>query len=152
MAGEQSVLDILMQILKQWVYIRFPLVTFKNAEKWLPPHPAPAATDIHVKSPNRSASLFPAFDIGIGGPVYQFNPPQSYWGTKNPFGGGGSTYKVPSGLQYSKDLEINLRSWRNSSTGIIHAYHQSHWGNWMFKLNSRNEVRAIRFSFLEMLL
>ena len=99
-----------------------------NAKKWLPPHKSSAADEVHINSPNRSATLFPAFSIGIGGPVYQFDPPQSYWGIKDPFGGGGSTYKVPSGLQHSKDLEINFRSWKNPSTGIVHAYQHYHLG------------------------
>ena len=115
----------------------------ESAEKWLPPIKHDSATEIHLSSPNRAASLFPGFGLGIGGPVSQFNPPQSYWGTKNPFGGGGATYTVPSGLQYSEELEINTRPWKNPSTGIIHAFHGAHWGNWMYKLDSRDEVKCL---------
>ena len=112
----------------------------KDAVKWLPPKKSEDASEVHIGSPVRPKSLFPGFQIGIGGAVSQFDPPQSYWGTKNPVGGGGRVYQVPSGLQYNDQLEMNLRSWKNASTGIVHAYQHYHWGNWMYKLNSRNEV------------
>jgi len=111
-----------------------------KADKWLPPRKFEDALEIHIQSPTRNASLFPAFQIGIGGPLYQFDPPRSYWGTKHPFGGGGSTYAVPSGLGYSSDLEINTRTWKNSSTGIVHAFQGLHWENWIYKLDDRDEV------------
>jgi len=54
-------------------------------------------------------------------------------------GGGGSQYSVPSGLQYADDLEMNNRTWKNASTGIVHAFQHYHWGNWMYKLDGRDE-------------
>ena len=116
----------------------------KTAKSWLPPHTTSDAAEIHIQSPTRPASLFGGFVTGIGGPVHQFDPPRSYWATKNPVGGGGDTYRVPSGLEYSADLEINLRSWKNASTGIVHCYQHYHWGNWMYRLDSRNEVRFFK--------
>ncbi|XP_057307631.1 uncharacterized protein LOC130645609 isoform X2 [Hydractinia symbiolongicarpus] len=120
----------------------------ESAEEWLPPLKKPAATEIHIEVPLREASLFPKFYIGVDGPVNQFDPPQSYWATKNPFGGGGSTYEVPSGLKYSSNLEMHLRSWKNPSTGIVHCYQNYHWGNWMYKLDSRDEEnRTLHWSY-----
>ena len=51
-----------------------------NAVKWLPPTPTGDALEVHIATPHRDATLFPSFQIGIGGPVHQFDPPQSYWG------------------------------------------------------------------------
>eukprot|EP00111_Clytia_hemisphaerica_P003098 TCONS_00008789-protein len=110
-----------------------------KADKWLPPKQFDDALEIHLASPTRNGSLFPGFQIGIGGSVSQFDPPRSYWGTKHPFGGGGSTYTVPSGLQYSEDLEINGRHWKTPGTGIVHAFQNLHWENWIYKLDNRDE-------------
>ena len=115
-----------------------------NAKHWLPPRVFPAATEIHISSPVRPKSIFGRFATGIGGPVSQFEPPQSHWATKHPTAG--RTYRVPSGLEYSEDLEINLRSWKTPSTGIVHCFMDKHWGNWMYTLDSRNEVRICFYS------
>ena len=114
-----------------------------KAESWLPPRKFEDAVEIHIASPTRNATLFPAFQLGIGGSVYQFDPPRSYWGTKHPIGGAGSTYEVPSGLKYSKDLEINARKWQHPENGIIHAFQNRHWENWIYKLDHRDEVCAV---------
>lgn len=116
---------------------------YVNNAQWVPPIKFPDALEVHIAQPPREATLFPTFDIGIDGSVGQFDPPQSYWGTKNPVGGGGATYRVPSGLQYSKDLEINLRQWEKPSTGIVHGFQNRHWGNWMYRLDTRDEVIII---------
>lgn len=111
-----------------------------SALKWLPPNKTKDATEIHISEPHRERTPFSTYYIGVGGPVYQFDPPVSYWGVKAPAGGGGSTYEVPSGLQFSKDLEFVAREWRNASTGIVHAFQHYHWENWNFKVNARNKV------------
>ena len=114
-----------------------------NAEKWLPPIKHAPAIEVQISAPTRPASRFPGFAIGIGGSVSQFDPPESFWGTQNPYHGSVNyTYVVPSGLQYSEELEINNRSWKNPSTGILHTFQSGHWGNWMYKLDSRNEVKS----------
>jgi len=58
----------------------------------LPPPLVQAAVEVHVHDPAREG-YFPAFSTAIGGPVQQFDPPQSYWGLASPRGGGASTYK-----------------------------------------------------------
>lgn len=109
-----------------------------NASKWLPPYNKPDPVEIHIESPLRHTSLFQEYFLGIDGTVEQFNPPKSYWGVKNP--NYGSMYKVPSGLSYSDDLEMNSRPWKDAATGIVHCFPDHHWGNWIFKLDSRDEV------------
>ncbi|XP_065906254.1 uncharacterized protein [Dysidea avara] len=109
------------------------------AERWLPPATKEPGEEIFIRSPNRTGSYFPFFQIGKGGSVSVFNPPQSYWGTANPSGGGGFTYRVPTGLQFSSNLSIADRTWSNPSTGVVHTFHCKHWGGWQFKLDGRND-------------
>ena len=109
------------------------------AERWLPPATKEPGEEILIASPNRTGSYFPFFQIGVGGSVSLFNPPQSYWGTANPSGGGGFTYRVPTGLQFSSNLSIADRTWSNPSTGVVHTFHCKHWGGWQFKLDGRND-------------
>lgn len=118
-----------------------------SAERWLPPMQKPPAKEIHISSPNRSNTDFPTFQIGIGGPVDVFDPPQSYWGTKNPPGGGGATFTLPTGLQYWSDEEIAEREWAHPETGVLHTFMCQYWGNWIFAIESRNSsTREITFS------
>ena len=120
-----------------------PTGYIKSAVKWLPPKEVEPAREIHIDNPHRERTPFSTFYLGIGGPVSQFDPPVSYWGTKSPAGGGGSTYRVPSGLQFDEDLEFVSRKWKNASTGIVHAFQHYHWENWNFQIDSRNDVRRI---------
>ena len=117
-----------------------------KAEQWLRPEKKQAAKEIHIQSPARSGTHFPVFGIGIGGPVAAFDPPESYWGLKSPTGGGGRTYEIPTGLVYSIDNGFTNRSWLYPDKGIVHAFHGGHWGNWQFKVGSRDmEKRTISF-------
>ena len=109
-----------------------------KADAWLPPKSYPPATNIDIDSPIRNGTHFPDFNLGIGGTVSVFNPPESYWGTTSPRGGGGSTYRITQGLQYSADEEFSNRTWKNPSTGVVHAFHCGHWGNWQFAIASRD--------------
>ena len=110
-----------------------------SAVRWLPPVSKPPAEEIHIDTPQRGGTHFPQFLIGIGGPVDNFVPPESYWGTSAPVGGGGSTYKITSGLVYSSDEEFASRSWMNPKTGVVHAFHCHYWGNWQFAVDDRDE-------------
>lgn len=119
-----------------------------KAESWLPPVVYEPALEIHIASPERNHTHFPQFQIGIGGPVSNFNPPESYWGTAHPSGGGGRTYVVPSGLQYSSTEVFANRTWKTPETGVVHAFHCSHWGNWMFALKERDyEQRYLKWTY-----
>lgn len=124
----------------------FPTGYVSKAESWLKPKEMPDAKEIHVESPIRNGTHFPQFEIGIGGPVAVFDPPESYWGLKSPTGGGASTYKITTGLVYSSDEAISTRIWSNPTTGVVHTFHCEHWGNWQFRIASRDmETRTIHF-------
>ncbi len=118
-----------------------------QAESWLPPVEHKPALEIHIASPERNHTHFPQFQIGIGGPVSGFDPPESYWGTAHPAGGGGRTYEIPSGLQYSSREAFANRTWKRPETGVVHAFQCSYWGNWMFALDGRDyEKRYLSWS------
>lgn len=118
-----------------------------SAESWLPPVQKPPAKEIHISSPIRANTDFPTFQIGIGGPVDVFDPPKSYWGTKNPVGGGGATFTLPSGLRYSADEDFVDREWAHPETGVLHTFMCQYWGNWIFAIEDRNSSeREITFS------
>ena len=108
-----------------------------SAEKWLPAVSKQAAEEIHIESPQTPRSEYPSFYTGIGGPVDVFCPPKSFWGVAHRTGG---TYQVPSGLVYSSYKEFASRSWENPKTGVVHAFHGFHWGNWQFKIDDRDEA------------
>ena len=119
-----------------------------SAIKWLPPSTKEPGKEILITNPNRTGSYFPFFQIGVGGSVSVFNPPESYWGTANPAGGGGFTYRIPTGLQYSADIDFVNRTWSKPSTGVVHALHCSHWGGWQFKVDERNsDTQTLSWSY-----
>ena len=119
-----------------------------SAVKWLPPSTKEPGQEILITNPNRTGSYFINFQIGVGGSVSVFNPPESYWGTAHPAGGAGSTYYIPTGLQYSSNVSFIDRTWNNPSIGIVHAFHGRGWGGWQFKLNERdNSDQTLRWSY-----
>ena len=119
-----------------------------KAESWLPPTSHGDAAEIHIESPVRNGTHFPQFELGIGGPVEAFDPPESYWGLKSPTGGGASTYMIPTGLQYPSDVDFVNRTWKHPETGVVHAFHCGHWGNWQFQLSGRDmEKRHLTFAY-----
>ena len=117
-----------------------------SAVNWLTHAPRSDATEVVVETPQRNGTHFPVFRIGIGGAVSEFEPPESYWGSKDPIGG--LTYSVPSGLQYSPEEDIANRTWKTPQTGVVHAFHCGHWGNWQFRISSRDmEKQEIVWSY-----
>ena len=121
---------------------------YTRAKSWLPHVDKPPAKEIHFDSPQRNRSHFPEFIIGVGGPVDVFDPPESYWGTAAPVGGGGSTYTITTGLVYSSDEEFASRSWKNPKTGVVHAFQGHYWGGWQFAIDDRiEENNTIKWSY-----
>ena len=121
---------------------------YTHAMKWLPHVEKPPADEIHIDSPQRNGTHFPHFLIGVGGPVDVFDPPESYWGTSAPVGGGGSTYRITTGLEYSNYEDFVKRTWQNPKTGVVHAFHCHYWGNWQFAIDDRDEATTtIRWSY-----
>ena len=110
-----------------------------SAVKWLPPTPKPPATEIHIAEPQLNNTHFPKFQIGIGGPVDEFDPPESYWGTAHPIAG--QQYRVPTGLEYSPEEEFACRTWKRPETGVVHALQCGHWGGWQFAVHGRDDSK-----------
>ena len=125
-----------------------PTGYISKAERWLPPENKGKATEIHIETPERNGTHFPQFQIGIGGSVSVFDPPESYWGTAHPTGGGGKTYRITTGLEYSQNEGFVNRTWAHPETGVVHAFHCGHWGNWQFAIKERdNSKRTISFDY-----
>ena len=127
----------------------FPTGYMSSAERWLPPKQMPPAEQVNIATPKISRVFYGYYNIGIGGPVEAFDPPKSYWGVTDPSEiNNVPTYKVPTGLEYSTSEEFSTRMWEDPTTGVVHAYHGKHWGNWQFKIDDRNYVdRTISWSY-----
>ena len=116
-----------------------PTGYFPKADHWYTPRAIPG-TLVNVDSPNRNGTHFPYFSIGVGGSVSVFDPPESYWGTAKPTGGGGSTYTIPVGMQYPQDVDFVNRTWNNPSKGELHYFQGHQWGGWVFQIDKRDET------------
>jgi hypothetical protein len=51
-----------------------------SAKSWSAPLNKPPATAINITEPMIATQLFSTFEMGHGGPVDIFHPPESYWG------------------------------------------------------------------------
>ena len=98
-----------------------------GAKSWNPLRDLGKSVEIHVATPATNNSEFPQFQIGIGGPANNFNPPHSYWALASPPGGGGSTYVIPAAMQYGSEFTPRVGNWTNPSAGHIFAFHGSYW-------------------------
>ena len=101
----------------------------QSAPKWLPVPNTPPPLLVSTDNPQRSGTYYPNFILHIDGPDAIFDPPKSFF-----------IHRVTTGLQYSPKEGFAARSWKNASTGVIHAFHCKHWGNWMFAIDNRNET------------
>jgi hypothetical protein len=72
----------------------------------------------------------------LGGGASVFNPPSSYWSTASP--PGGSNYRVPSGFTVQNGKLPRIGNWSKPTTGLVHVFHGSHWGYWVFEIASIN--------------
>eukprot|EP01062_Namystynia_karyoxenos_P055927 TRINITY_DN46934_c0_g1_i1.p1 TRINITY_DN46934_c0_g1~~TRINITY_DN46934_c0_g1_i1.p1 ORF type:complete len:941 (+),score=254.23 TRINITY_DN46934_c0_g1_i1:75-2825(+) len=108
-----------------------------SADHWLAPQwPKVPAAEIHIQSPLPQGTDFDAWYIGVGGTLDgRFNPPRSYWGVAKPTGGGGSTYRVPTGLVAKPDTFTD-KNWSSAKGAVLHAYQGPHWGDWAFEVDS----------------
>jgi hypothetical protein len=104
-----------------------------SAAGYVPPAPQPPATEIHLAEPLRNGTHFPQYQLGIGGAVSQFQPPESFWALAAPPGGGGSTYTIPRGVVYQSSVfSRNVGAWNVSrllaNGAHVFSYHDGHWG------------------------
>ena len=116
-----------------------PTGYYPNADTWHTPKAVPGDL-ILINDPSRNETHFPYFNIGVGGSVSVFDPPESYWGTASPTGGGGRTYTVPTAMQYPADVEFVNRTWSNPSKGELHTFQGLRWGGWIFQIDKRDET------------
>ena len=115
-----------------------PTGYYPNVDKWYPGKPIPGKLLV-IDNPSRNGT-FSNFSLGIGGSVSVFDPPESYWGTAKPTGGGGATYVVPVGMQYPVDVDFVNRTWNDPSIGELHTFQGKRWGGWVFQIDKRDEV------------
>ena len=122
---------------------------YASFANWLPPRDScPKAKDITIESPRRNSTYFSHFQLGIGGPVQNFVPPQSFWGISHP-SVSDPAYTIVTGLEYSSDEWISIadQNWSRPDTGVVHAFQGSHWGNWQFAVDGQDkDTRQITWS------
>ena len=70
----------------------------------------------------------------------------SFWATQGGPPGGG-TAQMPGGLNAGPDTIPRLAAWTGVSEAIVHAFHDSYWGDWAWQLQDVNaESGSISFS------
>lgn len=108
-----------------------------KAEKWLPSNlPEKPDSEINPSVPLRNSSTsFTKFDLGVGGPCKNFDPPAGYWCATNIGGGGAHVYKIPSGMVATKKRLPNS-PYKNPTGAVIQAWRPGHWASWMFEVGS----------------
>ena len=134
-------------VLARWPNVDDPAtsqvpVGYAAAVDWLPPKHRPPATVVLQPSASRPTDqTFPHWTWGRavpGSPPY-FLPAEGYWMVPSP--PGGHTFAVPAGLTYSAEVSAfsaRVGSWSNASTGHVHAFQGTYWGNWIFEIASHN--------------
>lgn len=105
----------------------FPKGWVTDKTQWTPPIPPKVnETFVTLASPMlHDKTMFQNYMVGVGGHCGGYTPPVSYWCSEHPSGGGAFSFRVPSGLTYSK-----LKEWKNPKGGIINAWRPAHWANW----------------------
>ena len=105
--------------------------------KWVPPTlPDKPDTEIYPDEPKRlSSDSFQHYQLGIGGPCKNFDPPAGYWCGSKTEGGGAFTYKIPSGMIADKTVLPNS-PYKNTKGAIVQTWRPSHWASWMFEVGN----------------
>ena len=106
-----------------------------TAQKWSPPTlPSTPDQEIYPDKPLRdSADMFQHYQLGVGGPCKNFDPPAGYWCGSKTQGGGAFTYRVPSGMIADKSILPN-QPYKNATGAIVQAWRPGHWASWMFEV------------------
>ncbi len=119
-----------------------------TADKWLPPTlPNKPDKEINPSEPFRNSSVsFTKYELGIGGPCKNFDPPAGYWCGTKIAGGGPHIYTVPSGMTIGTKKLPHL-PYKNPVGAIIQAWRPGHWASWMFEVGSFNTDKNGTFTF-----
>jgi hypothetical protein len=120
----------------QGLYAHNPGFSFDTI-KWWPSQFNPSI-DVNVKRPYRNGTVFPYYQIGVGGGASVFNPSQNFWSTSSP--PGGSNYAVPRGVTVKMGALPRIGNWSKPSTGFVHAFHSGYWASWVFEIDSINST------------
>ena len=72
--------------------------------------------------------------VGIHGPCDIYDPPVSYWCSKDPSGGGAFAFRAPRGLWPTSDTVLPNAPYKDMSKAIINVWRPSRWANWMFEV------------------
>jgi hypothetical protein len=114
-----------------------PTGWFASAKSWVR-SPTYHASRVVSKKMVRNTTRYSDFMLGYDGPVRQFNPPAAYWAVENPPAGGGCKYEVPVAVVYNEDEFVGAippSKWSSNVSGaVVHAFHKSYWGSWMFEV------------------
>jgi hypothetical protein len=121
----------------QGLYVINPGFSY-DSESWEPPI-FNASVDIRMSEPYRNATVFPYFELGVGGGASVFNPPNNFWSTKSP--PAGDNYGVPRGFTVKKGALPHIANWSKPTTGFVHAFHSGYWGSWVFQIASVNSTQ-----------
>ena len=80
---------------------------------------------IQLSTPQRNGTSFPNYVNGVAGACAAFDPPGFWCADNPPFG---YEFITPNGLTYDpKTISPRIHSWKNPSTGHVHAFHGEHW-------------------------
>ena len=100
-----------------------------TASRWLPPTtPAKPGTVVNPDDPRRTdGTAFQKYYLGIGGECDNFVPNGGFWcnGAYK-----GEDYKVPSGLEFTRDILPNS-PYADVTGAVIQTWRPSHWASWM---------------------
>ena len=118
----------------QGLYAKDPGFSYDSL-KWMEPAHS-RSVEVHISEPYRNGTVFPYYQIGIGGGASAFNPPRSFWSTASPPAGG--NYGVPRGLTVKNGTLPHIGNWTKPNTGYVHAFHDGYWGSWVFEIASAN--------------
>jgi hypothetical protein len=103
---------------------------FSNESKsWVPPIVIPSMV-MHVQTPNRSGTMYPNYQVSIGGGMSDFNPPYGFR----------DTHFVPRGLIVKTGALPHLSNWSKPTTGFVHAFHSAYWSSWVFEIALSNST------------
>ncbi|CAF0854612.1 unnamed protein product [Adineta steineri] len=118
----------------QGLYAKDPGFSY-DSQSWISPVHNPSI-EIHIQEPYRNGTVFPNYQLGVGGGASVFNPPTNFWSTASP--PLGNNYVVPRGLVVKSDALPHIRNWSEPTTGLVHAFHSGYWGSWIFEIASVN--------------
>ena len=108
-----------------------------KANKWhFSTLPSSPDQEIYPATPVRTSSdWFMRYQLGVGGPCKNFDPPAGYWCGNKTAGGGAVTYRVPSGMVANKTVLPNS-PYKNPKGAVVQTWRPAHWASWMFEVGS----------------